>query len=55
MDILGDDVWSRFKATKEEEEWYYNGILDSVKDFKTDVKYEKLYKEAEKLCSRIFE
>jgi len=55
MDILGDDVWSRFKATKEEEEWYYNGILDSVKEFKTEEKYEKLYKEAEKLCSKIFE
>lgn len=54
METLGEDVWSRFKATKEEEEWYYNGILDSVRDLLEIDEYKGLYEEAQVLCGQIF-
>ena len=54
IDDLGEEVWNRFKATKEEEEWYYNGILSSVADLKENKHYVRIYNEAIDVCEKIF-
>ncbi|TWE04981.1 HD domain-containing protein [Neobacillus bataviensis] len=28
---IGDEIWSKFNAGKEKQEWYYNHIVDSLK------------------------
>lgn len=55
IENIGEEIWSRFKATKEEEKWYYRGILDSVVKLKEYDKYCVAYEEAEYLFNVIFD
>ena len=31
-EAIGDDLWSWFKAGKDEQEWYYKGLVGSLRD-----------------------
>lgn len=49
--IVGDNVWSRFKGSPSQTEWYYHAILDVLKD---DLGQTKMYKELAYYVSLVF-
>lgn len=48
---VGDKVWDIFNAGYEKQKWYYEGLIDSLKDLKGT----KMYEELKEIVKVIFE
>ncbi len=49
MSSLGDEVWNRFNAGKDQQKWYYTNIAKSLGSQSTFPLVEELQKEVERL------
>lgn len=53
-DKLGDEVFARFNRGKEQQAWYYGGMVDSLKDLKDDRNAARYYRELCELYQEVF-
>ena len=48
---IGDKLWERFNAQKDEIEWYYSSVFSKM----NDLRHTKMYKEYSGLLKKVFE
>ncbi len=51
---FGDSFYSKFKAPKEKQAWYYNGIKDALDEMEENIYTQHVYREMKDLIQRIF-
>lgn len=51
---LGESLWQRFNANREEIQWYYHSMLDALQELKNCTQTAELYAEMEQLYQEIF-
>jgi len=51
---VGDRVWKRFRRGREDQQWYYTSLVESLRMTKGNPSYEKLYKEFKRKVREIF-
>lgn len=51
MRIVGANVWSRFKGSPSQTEWYYRAVL---KELERDLKHTQMYKELKMYVNMVF-
>jgi hypothetical protein len=50
----GDTVWGRFKRGKEDQKWYYEGLVDTLRDRSIGEEYMNLHEEFSKKVGAVF-
>ena len=51
---MGEELWERFNAPREKQEWYYGAIKDALAEMKDDCHTAEVYGEMVRLCKEIF-
>lgn len=51
---VGDRVWGRFRAGKEDQRWYYTSLVNALRTRTKNVSYQKLYRELERKVKEVF-
>jgi len=51
---VGDRVWKRFRRGREDQQWYYTSLVESLRMTKGNPSYEKLYKEFKRKVREVF-
>ncbi len=51
---VGDRVWKRFRRGREDQKWYYTSLVKLLRSKRSNVSYEKLYKELKKTVREVF-
>jgi (p)ppGpp synthase/HD superfamily hydrolase len=52
---IGDQLWSRFNAGKEKQEWYYGKMIESLASAQEDEDADRYYGELKRLYGEVFE
>lgn len=50
----GEVLWGFFSSPKEKQAWYYNGVMESLKELQEYAETEKIYNEMVKLYKNLF-
>ena len=48
---IGNELWARFNAGRQQQQWYYNGLSDSLKELEGRAMYEEFKEVVEELFS----
>ncbi len=53
-EMMGDALWKRFHASKEEQAWYYHGMRQAMQGLEEDADTAYAYQEMALLCYQVF-
>jgi (p)ppGpp synthase/HD superfamily hydrolase len=51
---VGNRVWKRFRRGREDQQWYYTSLVESLRITESNTSYQKLYKEFKRKVREVF-
>jgi hypothetical protein len=55
FDHVGEELWQRFNAPKENQKWYYTSLMEAYKTGDDNIQNLSLYKELELNLEQLFQ